>query len=289
MVVDRILSPRVWMVLGSSRLGWDGEVSSREKLLPLPAFPCLIMNVHQSQGSGYSHSPGCPCTARARLSPAAPTPHPPEVIGEGAPPEEPALLLGWVCSPPALPPSSWQLGLIRVTACLCVTDRVCHLQERPLSVAGAASVALLQCWWLFCAFWGMGGVPGAGTSRIPPAPLRTGWTGAPHLGVDGWRSPAQPVPEDHIPSAGIAGKSKCGHNHTKMMQILQKLHQTQQLSHSSHPSQARFWVLCSRATPAPPLWVSPGLGTCCKVWLGKDLQAQLVPNPFHQPTAFQQV
>lgn len=90
-------------------------------------------------------------------------------------------MLGWVCSPPALPPSSWELGLC-VTAWVCVTACICHLREGPLSVAGAASVALLQCWWLFCAFSGGGRGP-CGGCRLQlelgaAGFLLPGWRGA---------------------------------------------------------------------------------------------------------------
>lgn len=67
-----------------------------------------------------------------------------------------------MCSPPAPCPTTVPL-LMELGRCVTAWG-LCHLQEGPLSVAGAASVALLQCWWLFCAGPGGGWGPCGGCS-----------------------------------------------------------------------------------------------------------------------------
>lgn len=160
--------------------------------------------------------------------------------------------------------------------------------EGPPSVAGAVSVALLQCWWLFCAGSGVAGgpcggcsvqlllpllelgllqeLPAAGTTRIHPALLSSPFPaecrmemcrGLPMWEWMRWRSPAQPVPEDPHPfSPGIASWLSSG-----LLCILLHLGipQRSELESGSVDTATQKW--CKSSKSCSPWQLIQGCGT----------------------------
>lgn len=193
---------------------------------------------------------------------------------------------------------------------------ICHLQEGALSVAAAAAVALLQCWWLFCA--GSGGgqglcggwnfsrsfqeqdTPGS-ILHCPPALSQpsTGWRCA-RGWMDGeaWPRRSTALLRELPPVSVWAamGNEKSTQKWCKSSKSCSRVCSTAPAPvPPSHLSKAGFG--CCGAEPPQDLPSEPvgvtkaGLGTCAgsrwKGWAGRDLKAPLVPIPFHQPTLLQ--